>query len=97
MQTTEDYAKSIVIWDNAHRLELAYKDLQSNIKWLSNFDGTLEKSMYLLRKEKPRNDLLRVCVKKFRLHFMSFIYSQKRDSSLMRTEHFKNILVGCGQ
>ena len=40
-----DFTKDSTIWDVAHRVELACEDTKNGIKWLTDFDTTLQSIM----------------------------------------------------
>ena len=45
LQLEEHFAKDMVLWDLAHKLELAAKHYKEKMNWLTNFDSDLDQLM----------------------------------------------------
>ena len=51
----------MVLWDLAHKLELAAKHSKEKMNWLTNFDSDLDQLMTEMKTACEKNKLIKIC------------------------------------
>ena len=78
LQLDESYVKTVVLWDAAHRLELAAEDTKVKTPWLRNFDSKLEAMMVEMKQDLNRNSLIQTATEMDLIYYELHLFSDTR-------------------